>query len=153
MTCTSYQEQISGMIDDELADRQKPELFFHLSECTECREFLQSCLRLRSSLVRARGMSVPSKIDERIERMSFGESASRHAGLGRRLWNTQIAFPIPVAASIALLLVVVSLIFSPLLVISGDEDVRTSQEALSSVPPQLRPAIQILSGQQVPERK
>jgi anti-sigma factor RsiW len=45
-----YQEQISQLIDNELAENDSPKLFSHLSECTECREFLQETFQLRSKL-------------------------------------------------------------------------------------------------------
>ncbi len=51
MTCEHFQEQISELIDNELACEAEPELFSHLGTCTDCRGYFAAVLKLRSSLV------------------------------------------------------------------------------------------------------
>jgi predicted anti-sigma-YlaC factor YlaD len=52
MSCHHYEEQISCLLDDELAIEQHAELFGHLVECPECRSFLSAMLNYRGAIRR-----------------------------------------------------------------------------------------------------
>jgi len=49
-SCNEYQQQISQYIDNQLEDSDTSELFRHLGDCEECRDFLKSILKLRSAI-------------------------------------------------------------------------------------------------------
>jgi anti-sigma factor RsiW len=50
-SCNEYQQQISQYIDNQLEDSDTSELFRHLGDCEECRDFLKSILKLRSAIL------------------------------------------------------------------------------------------------------
>lgn len=91
-TCDEYQEMISAYIDNELADADTSKLFFHLGECAECREMMKSMLQLRSALHET----------ELIERKK-SEYVS--------IWKKKFAVSYPVAAVIALMMLISSLLY------------------------------------------
>ncbi|MCX6138765.1 MAG: hypothetical protein NTV54_14890 [Ignavibacteriales bacterium] len=49
-TCADFQLMASEYIDDQLENGGTSQLFFHLGECRECRDFMKSLLRLRSAI-------------------------------------------------------------------------------------------------------
>jgi predicted anti-sigma-YlaC factor YlaD len=47
VSCETRQEQVSRLIDAELRESDQVALFRHLEDCSECRQFLDSMIRLR----------------------------------------------------------------------------------------------------------
>jgi anti-sigma factor RsiW len=111
MTHNDYQEQISQLIDAELDNTEQQTLFAHLSECAECREFFNSMLALRSSLNAHSTIAAPAELDRRMERAT-----------GETLRPTPAAFRLAVAASIAFILLVSSVLFGPQLLRTSTTD-------------------------------
>lgn len=93
MTHDQFQEQISRLLDNDLREEESTPLFAHLSSCRECREFLQSCLRLRSGLA-ADSLPVPASADGKL-RQRFSPVAVPRALSARSVWSQQIAVRFP----------------------------------------------------------
>jgi hypothetical protein len=86
-TCTEYQEMISAYADNELNDDETAGLFFHLGECAECRDFMKSVGMLRRVL-----QDVEPAGD--VQR--------------RSLWKRKLSVSYPVAAIVALVMLISS---------------------------------------------
>ncbi|HEY4612386.1 MAG TPA: zf-HC2 domain-containing protein [Bacteroidota bacterium] len=97
----TYQEHISQLIDGELSSQDQPSLFAHLSECAECRNFLNSALTLRSNLAAGATIPLPAGFELRVPSVD-AEAYARPA-----------AFRLALAASIAFVLLMGSLVFGP----------------------------------------
>jgi anti-sigma factor RsiW len=114
MTCETYEEQISALIDHELMDEETGMLFAHLSTCWRCRHSLQSVLDLRSDLGEQVPPMAPKELDERIlKRTRLAQRASKdRRAIPFRLWTGRISMPVPVAAVILVFLIAGSLMVS-----------------------------------------
>jgi anti-sigma factor RsiW len=114
MTCETYEEQISALIDHELKDEETGMLFAHLSACTRCRHSLQSVLDLRSDLVEEISPLAPKELDEKIlKRTRLAHRASKdRTTIPFRLWTGRISMPVPIAAVILVFLIASSLMIS-----------------------------------------
>ncbi len=75
MTHDQYQEQISRLLDNDLHVEESTSLFTHLAACQECREFLQSCLEVRSGLA-ADALTSPASVDRKLHQQFSSLSAS-----------------------------------------------------------------------------
>jgi predicted anti-sigma-YlaC factor YlaD len=93
--CDEVQECISAYVDGESSDLETSALFFHLGECAECRAFMKSVLQLQSVL-RVNELSV------KIEAHPMTTS----------LWKRRFAVSYPIAAVVALLMLVSSFLLS-----------------------------------------
>jgi anti-sigma factor RsiW len=103
MTCDEYEEQVSTLIDNELADRESELLFAHLSECATCRATLRSTLELRANLKEDVPLLAPKELDEKVlrmvsrsERQLDARKVTRRTALQRN-----VSMPWPLAAAIA----------------------------------------------------
>jgi anti-sigma factor RsiW len=114
MTCETYEEQISAMIDHELKDEETGMLFAHLSACRSCRHSLQSVLDLRSDFSEQTPPMAPKELDERIlKRTRLAQHASKdRRAIPFRLWAGRISMPVPVAAVILVFLIASSMMVS-----------------------------------------
>jgi hypothetical protein len=105
MTHDDFQEQISQLIDGELGGENQPALFVHLSSCVECRSFLNSTLALRSKLATLSDQ-IPAGLDVRMQNTFAATPIYR--------FNAQpAAVRLAFAASIAFILLMSTLLFSP----------------------------------------
>jgi anti-sigma factor RsiW len=114
MTCETYEEQISALIDHELKDEETGMLFAHLSTCRNCRHSLQFGLDLRSDLAEEISPMAPKELDEKILKQTrLAHRSSRDRGaIPFRLWTGRISMPVPVAAVILVFLIAGSLMVS-----------------------------------------
>ena len=117
MTCETYEEQNSALIDHELKDEETGMLFAHLSTCPRCRHSLQSVLDLRSDFAEQTPPMAPKELDERIlkrTRLAHRTSKDRRA-MPFRLLTGRISMPVPVAALITIALIIGSVVLSSLM--------------------------------------
>jgi len=114
MTCESYEEQISALIDHELKDNEQEMLFAHLGACGACRRSLQMVLRLRSNLAQEVPPLAPKELDEKVlKRMATAQRArADRRPVPGFTWQGRISAPLPVAAGVALLLMIGSFLLS-----------------------------------------
>ena len=93
--CDEVQELISAYVDGESSDPETSVLFFHLGECPHCREFLKSVLQLQSVL---RENELPVKIEA--------------PPMTTSLWKRRFVVSYPIAAAVALVMLVSSFLLS-----------------------------------------
>lgn len=137
MTCDHYQMQIGQLLDHELSEKESPDLFAHLSVCPACRDFFRVSLQVRAELMNAETMSAPDELDNRMRAAGLiptEQSSSRKASI----WDWRIVFPLPAAASIALLLIIGSLFIAPALFRDPQPRQEFSPEVLQLIPVELR---------------
>jgi anti-sigma factor RsiW len=126
MTHDDFQEQISQLIDSELGKENQPALFEHLSFCAECRSFLSSTLALRSKLATL-SEPIPAGLDVRMQ--------NTYAATPIYRFNAQpAAVRLALAASIAFILLMGSLLFGPQIL--RTQQMPMSNEAQGFVSPQ-----------------
>jgi len=93
-TCHGFEEDLSALLDDELAPERAAELRAHVAACASCRELLGRLARVDSSLSGAPARPVPASLRARFEaRLTAGgqvaaepKRAARAYG-GRRAWR------------------------------------------------------------------
>jgi hypothetical protein len=139
MTHNEYQQNISLYVDNALGDRKSSELFAHLAECTQCRTFMKISMRIHAQIVDEELAEVSRDLDRRV--LSFVEG--RSAVSNRRtwyspVWFTRISIPLPAAASLLFLIIVGSLLISPLLTQGNQQRSEIPPELLSKVPSSLQ---------------
>ena len=115
-------------IDDELRAADHDSLFKHLSECADCRLYLQWMLRLREIEHREQ-VAYPADLDDKILAVA-GISVSRQI---QPLWRRSVRLSIPVAAAAVFLIVLLSVVLSNLLFPTdrsrtADQDVSYAQQ-------------------------
>ncbi len=89
-TCDEYQEMMSAYIDQELNDNETSQLFYHLSECLECREFMKSLLTLHSA---------------------FRDSDASQSKKPTSLWERKLSLSFPAAAVITFAMLLSGILF------------------------------------------
>ena len=108
MNCDKYEEQLSALMDNELKDEEAKSLFGHLNSCEACREAFRSAQELRSNLREVVPPMAPAELDEKV--MSLIPHTRTYAGDRKAIrivaWRRRISLPLPVAAVLAILLMV-----------------------------------------------
>ena len=110
MNCNEANELISLFIDDALPPTNHDPLFKHLSDCSECRLYLQGMLRIRKIEHREQ-VAYPSALDAKILAMAGLKSSKQ----SNPIWQRSIRLSFPVAAAAIFLIVLLSVILSNLL--------------------------------------
>jgi len=144
MNHEQFQDLVHRYLDERLTDVQSAQMFEHLSVCSDCRNLMQSSLRIRSFYQQQEPEEVPSSLDRRVAASAGlipGTAQRRH--LLVPLWTTRLSVSLPLAASIIFLILVGSLLFSPVLfresTLSGDKRI----ESLSPMPPEIQEQLQL----------
>lgn len=137
MTCEQYQMQIGQLLDSELRGEESSALFAHLSACSECRDFFQGSLQVGAELMNAEPISAPDELDERMRAAGLIPT-ERPSSRKTTIWDLRIAFPLPAAASIALLLIIGSLFVAPALFHDPQPQQEFPPDVLQMVPAELR---------------
>jgi len=107
MTHDEYQEMVSQYIDEELDKKNEEVLFRHLGECNQCREFFRSSLVLRSQILGTKE-AAPSTLRHDFASQQTNQAVERD--LLVLAWQRKV--PLPVAASVAIILLAGGLFFS-----------------------------------------
>jgi mycothiol system anti-sigma-R factor len=107
MNCEEAQLFIDAYVDGEFEDRERAEFELHLEDCDSCRRQVEGRVRVKKCLKSACGqMKAPDELRDRI----MGElqkTAAEDADAGRtRMWWHYAAAAVPLAAAVALVLVV-----------------------------------------------
>jgi anti-sigma factor RsiW len=99
---------MSALMDNELSDQEAKSLFGHLNSCEECREAFRSAQELRSNLKEQLPPIAPAELDEKV--MSLIPHPRTYVGDRKAVrivvWRRRISLPLPVAAVLALLLII-----------------------------------------------
>lgn len=137
MTCEQYQMHIGQLLDHELPEKESPVLFAHLSACSECRDFFQASMQVRAELMSAEPITAPDELDDRMRGAGL---IPAEQPLPRRtsIWDMRVAFPLPAAASIALLLILGSLLLAPAFMHEPEPRQEHPSDVIQLVPRELR---------------
>ena len=138
MKCDEYQEQVSALIDNELADRESELLFTHLSECAACRATLRSELELRANLREDIPPLAPKELDIRVLTAAKNRRPSEpdRIAIPAMIWQRRFSMRVPVVAAAAFLLIFGSVLLSAIWAESNQTaDIRRVQTVfLTAVP-------------------
>jgi anti-sigma factor RsiW len=141
MTHAEHEQLISLYIDKGFNDKESSELFAHLAECSECRTYLKISMRVRNQIAHEELVDVPRSLDRRVLASVARENAApKRQTWYSPVWFTRISIPLPAAASIVFLLIVGSLLFSPLLLPEHRQRAEVPAELMSKIPPSLQRA-------------
>jgi predicted anti-sigma-YlaC factor YlaD len=138
------QEFVNLYLDEGLTDDRSAQMFEHLGTCNECRNFMQTSLRIRSYYQQMELSDAPSSLDRRIA-VSIGTARreNQRTNFFLPLWTTRLSIPVPVAASILFLILVGSLLISPILYQKSQYSGGQQTERLSRIPPELQQQLQL----------
>jgi anti-sigma factor RsiW len=107
MKCIEHEEQLSALMDNELRDEEAKLLFGHLNICDACRDAFRSAQEFRLNLKEQVPPMAPAELDEKI--MNLIPHTKRYIGDRKAVrivvWKRRVSVPLPVAAIMALLLV------------------------------------------------
>ncbi len=106
MTHDENQELVSQYIDEELGEEDGEALFRHLGECVQCRDFLRSSLVLRKQILKTKESAPSTLRPEAAERVK--QTVERD--LLVLAWQRKVR--LPVAASVAFILLLGGILFS-----------------------------------------
>lgn len=139
MNHTDHQQRISLYVDHVLGDKESAQLFAHLSECEECRAFLKISLRIHTHIAEGDLADVPASLDRRVLRSVAQRAvAPTRSRWYSPLWFTRVSIPLPAAASILFLIIIGSLLFSPILTDERQQRADIPPELISKIPPSLQ---------------
>ncbi len=124
MQCEEYAGQASLFIDGKLEAAEQALLFAHLSTCAECREFLESSVRIRQ-IARSEHVVVPASADEALfeaiaHRTGSGQRVHLIRRIGGMLKEHRFAVPIPVFATLLALAIGLGAALSALFMRPGE---------------------------------
>ena len=138
MNCDEFQEQLSALIDNELADGEAEGLFRHMGECVECRSALRSHMELRSDLKEDFPPLAPKELDRWILSGPLGrrEGKPDRGAIPGKFWQGRVSMRIPVATAATVMIILGSIFFSSMWFGSNHaSDVRSAQTVyLTAVP-------------------
>lgn len=139
MNHQNHQERISLYIDNALSDKESAKLFAHLSRCDDCRMFMKLTSRVHSHIAEEKLAEVSPSLDRRV----LASVATKSVQSGRRpwyepVWFTRISIPLPAAASILFLIIVGSLLFSPILAQEPQHPTEIPAPLASKIPSSLQ---------------
>ncbi len=108
MKCDEFEEQVSTLLDNELADQDSELLFAHLCGCSACRATLRSELELRANLKEDVPPLAPKDLDEKVlsSVSKADEQLDARRGMKRGVWHRSVSMPWPLAATIATLFLI-----------------------------------------------
>lgn len=139
MNHNDYQEQVSLYIDGVLGDKTSASLFAHLAGCEECRSLLKVSMHLREHMAEQELETTPLSLDRRIlGSVTPLEREKRPSPWYAPVWFTRISVPLPAAASIVFLIIVGSLLFSPLLSQPSTREAEVPKPFVDKIPPALQ---------------
>jgi hypothetical protein len=108
MNCEDYKLLINSFIDESLNTGEQVKLFRHLSECDECRSFLDSMVKFRS-MARSENLIPPPELDDEIfteiahRKMVYNKSVNK---IRKSFWDWNFTLRAPIAAAIVILLII-----------------------------------------------
>lgn len=99
MNHENVQQQISQFMDNELPKEQLHELFIHLAECVDCREFFAETKKIHDAVRTLADEPFPATMDRKFSILEVGDD--RPINITK---NTLISIPTAMLSVIALFL-------------------------------------------------
>ena len=139
MTHEHYQQHASLYIDNALNDKDTAKLFAHLSRCEDCRAFMKLTLGVHAHMAEEELAEVPLSLDRRVLTSVAAElNRSERRAWYAPVWFTRISIPLPAAASILFLIIVGSLLLSPILAQEPQHQTEIPAALMSRIPSSLQ---------------
>jgi len=109
MNCTTYQEEINHFIGGEMGMDRQVDLFQHLAGCADCQSFIDAMIRMKEA-TRNEQIAYPGGLDDAVlgQLLSRTPSPLQTQGpikRGVNIWKRRIALPVPLAASLAVIII------------------------------------------------
>jgi hypothetical protein len=121
MSHENIQEKISQFMDNELPKEQHREMYMHLSECEECREYFAGTMRIHDAVKTLTNESFPADMDRKFSVLRLGNAD--HPYVTQKML---VSIPSALLTVIAAFLIGFSLLFS-FQTLSGPEPDRFQQ--------------------------
>jgi hypothetical protein len=108
MNCEEYKILVNSFVDESLETDEQVKLFKHLSECNECRSFLDSMVKFRN-YARSENLVPPPELDDEIfseishRKLVYNKSAKKER---KSFWDWNFTIRAPLAAAIIILLII-----------------------------------------------
>ena len=139
MTHENYQQRISLYVDHALSDKDTSKLFAHLARCKECRSFLKLASHVHARIADQELMEVSPSLDRRVlASVATTSDRSERRPWYAPMWFTRISIPLPAAASILFLIMVGSLLLSPILAQPPQRQTEIPAQLASKIPASLQ---------------
>ncbi|MCX6143370.1 MAG: zf-HC2 domain-containing protein [Ignavibacteriales bacterium] len=139
MNHENFQQRISLYVDNALSDTDTATLFAHLSRCAECREFMRLTLGVHAYIAEEELAEVPLSLDRRVlASVAMASDQPERRPWYAPMWFTRISIPLPAAASILFLIIVGSLLFSPILAQEPQHQTEIPASLISRIPASLQ---------------
>jgi hypothetical protein len=108
MNCEESKILINLFIDNEIDSNSDSDLFLHLAECKECRDFLNTIIRFRKN-IKMEECLFPESLDQKIlsslsDKLNFKHNLEIEKKK-RSFWNWKFSISVPAFAAIILLLI------------------------------------------------
>jgi len=107
MTCEDSQENLSAMMDGELAEEDLDSTLAHASACADCRQFLSVITRQPALLRGTSPDGVPRRLDRRVSDLARLDAPRTVRVPLQAVWDmlkARVRIPVPVAIGTAGLL-------------------------------------------------
>jgi predicted anti-sigma-YlaC factor YlaD len=126
MNCNEYIDGINMLLDGALDESTQISLFSHLKDCTECRMYFDTMLRVRQ-------ISATEQIPfpEEIDRIVLSNIRKESVKSTRSFWNWSIRISAPIAAAVILAIASLAII-SGIISASKERERIIQQERLTS---------------------
>ena len=139
MTHEPYQQHLSLYVDNALNDKDAAKLFAHLSRCADCRTFMKLTLGVHAHIAEEELAEVPLSLDRRVlASVAAASDQSERRQWYAPMWFTRISIPLPAAASILFLIIVGSLLLSPILAQEPQHQTEIPPSLMSRIPSSLQ---------------
>jgi anti-sigma factor RsiW len=139
MNHQNYQERISLYVDNVLNDKDTSKLFAHLSRCAECRAFMKLALGVHAHIAEEELAEASLTLDRRVlASVATASDRSERRPWYAPMWFTRISIPLPAAASILFLIIVGSLLLSPILAQEPQHQTEIPESLMSKIPSSLQ---------------
>ncbi len=118
MTCIEYQQIAARFIDGEAETGEQENLFRHLGECSECRSFLESMMRVRDAR-RKESIPYPRFLDESVlsatvwSRTVSADRPRLHRERG--FWSRRFQITAPLASAAVIGMIILGIVTGMLL--------------------------------------
>jgi predicted anti-sigma-YlaC factor YlaD len=128
MSCEIHQEQISKLLDNVLDKGKMADVFGHLGDCEDCREFFRTTMHVRQAMAKAAPLPISDLVDGAVLN-SFQDSA-KHSRLGspppggRR--RQSVGASIRTFALAMLVVIIGCLVFSTTIAVDPSQSQRTA---------------------------
>ena len=139
MTHEPYQQHLSLYVDNALNDKDAAKLFAHLSRCADCRTFMKLTVGVHAHIAEEELAEVPLSLDRRVlASVAAASDQSERRPWYAPMWFTRISIPLPAAASILFLIIVGSLLLSPILAQEPQHQTEIPPSLMSRIPSSLQ---------------